>query len=80
MRRIGKVTHITDQGSVIVRTDRTPPMGAKVVDKRVNEVGVIVDVFGPVKEPYVAIRPAKGVEVSNLVDQVLYLYERRTQK
>ena len=85
MKRLGRVSHISQRGSVIVRTDKTPPMGARVVDKQVQPVGVIVDVFGPVKRPYVAVRRVKqkgttggttGQSLSRLIGQMLYVYKR----
>jgi len=44
-----------------------------VLDKNAQEVGVIIDVFGPVKEPYVAVRPNRDYDTSKLVGQMLYL-------
>ncbi len=50
-------------------------MGSRsiVLDKKAREVGIIIDVFGPVKEPYVAVRPKGDFDTSNLVGQMLYL-------
>ncbi|MFW9788183.1 MAG: H/ACA ribonucleoprotein complex subunit GAR1 [Candidatus Thorarchaeota archaeon] len=78
MRRLGKVLHISKRGSIILRTDKTPPTGTRsmVLDKKAREVGEIIDVFGPVKEPYVAVRPKRDFDVSNLVGQMLYLKKK----
>jgi RNA-binding protein len=76
MRRLGTVMHITKRGSIIVQTDKTPPMGAKVVDKKARTVGKIRDVFGPVKTPYVTIRTRDKKNARKLVGQLLYLYSR----
>ncbi|MFX1559779.1 MAG: H/ACA ribonucleoprotein complex subunit GAR1 [Promethearchaeota archaeon] len=78
MRRLGKVLHISKRGSIILRTDKTPPVGSKsiVLDKKAQEVGEIIDVFGPVKEPYVAIRPKRDSTPSKLIGQILYLKKK----
>lgn len=78
MRRLGKVLHITSRGSVVLRTDKTPPIGkqAKVLDKKAQEVGIVTDVFGPVKAPYVSIRPKDGLDTAKLVGQILYLVKK----
>lgn len=78
MRRLGKVLHISKRGSIILRTDKTPPVGSKsiVMDKKAQEVGEIIDVFGPVKEPYVAIRPKRDSNPSKLIGQILYLKKK----
>ncbi|MFW9835530.1 MAG: H/ACA ribonucleoprotein complex subunit GAR1 [Candidatus Thorarchaeota archaeon] len=78
MRRLGKVLHISKRGSIILRTDKTPPVGSRsiVLNKKAQEVGTIIDVFGPVKEPYVAIRPKRDLDTSKLVGQMLYLKKK----
>ncbi len=59
MRRLGTVAR-TAQGLVIVRaTDGDPPdIGSDVVDEALEGVGTVVDIFGPVEQPYVAVSPA----------------------
>jgi RNA-binding protein len=78
LRRLGKVLHISKRGSIILRTDKTPPVGNRsiVLDKKAQEVGTIIDVFGPVKEPYVAVRPKRDLDASKLVGQMLYLKKK----
>ncbi|NWF97067.1 MAG: H/ACA RNA-protein complex protein Gar1 [Candidatus Thorarchaeota archaeon] len=76
MRRLGRISHVSQQGHLILRTEKSPPIGAKVVDKKVKPVGTIIDVFGPVKEPYVSISPVKGVDTESIVDQVVYIYKK----
>jgi len=57
MRRLGKVSHYAKQGFLILRTDWVPSLNDPVVDKGLTVVGVVKDVFGPVKRPYVAVKP-----------------------
>jgi RNA-binding protein len=73
------VLHISNRGSIIVRTEKTPPVGSKsvVMDKKAQEVGTIIDIFGPVKFPYVSIKPNRGYDTQKLVGQMLYLYKKR---
>jgi len=61
---------------IILRTEKTPPAGAKVVDKKVVVVGKIQDVFGPVTNPYVSIRAEDRENAPKLVGQILYLYSK----
>ncbi len=76
MRRLGTVLHVTKRGSIIVQTDKSPPMGAKIVDKKAQFVGKIQDVFGPVKSPYIAIRVKDKEAAAKLVGQPVYLDSR----
>ena len=78
LKRLGSVIQVTKRGAVIVQTDKSPPIGAKVVDKKAQTIGSIHDVFGPVKSPYVSIKSnLKYDDASRLVGQVVYLYRKR---
>ncbi len=76
MRRLGKVLQVTKRGSVIVQTDKSPPIGAKVVDKQAQPIGTIQDVFGPVSNPYVSIRSKNREKSMKLINQIVYLYKK----
>ncbi|MDF1537411.1 MAG: Gar1/Naf1 family protein [Candidatus Thorarchaeota archaeon] len=76
MRRLGKVLQVTKRGSVIVQTDKSPPIGAKVVDKQAQPIGIIQDVFGPVNNPYVSIRSKNHEKSLKLINQIVYLYKK----
>ena len=74
MRRVGTVVR-TAGGLAIARAaeGETPPeIGAGVVDESLSRVGRVVDVFGPVDHPYVAVTPADGVALAALVGGPLY--------
>jgi RNA-binding protein len=78
LRRLGTVLQISNRGSIIIRTEKVPPIGNKsiVFDKRAQEIGIIVDVFGPVKNPYLAIRPLKEIDPKKYIGQVLYMHKK----
>ncbi|WP_152040290.1 H/ACA ribonucleoprotein complex subunit GAR1 [Salinigranum salinum] len=72
MKRVGTVSRIA-QGVAIVRLDDDPPeIGTPVVDDSLSRVGRVVDVFGPVDRPYVAVSPSSGVTLASLVGSKLY--------
>jgi RNA-binding protein len=72
MKRVGTVSRVA-QGVAIVRLDDDPPeIGTAVLDDSLSNVGRIVDVFGPVDRPYVAVSPASGVTPASLVGSKLY--------
>ncbi|PSP89667.1 H/ACA RNA-protein complex protein Gar1 [Halobacteriales archaeon QS_4_69_34] len=58
MRRVGEVVR-TAQGLAIVRSpdEHYPEIGTSVVDEGLASVGRVVDVFGPVERPYLAVDP-----------------------
>ncbi|WP_129115028.1 H/ACA ribonucleoprotein complex subunit GAR1 [Halegenticoccus tardaugens] len=73
MRRVGTVSK-TAQGLAVVRSagDSHPDIGTPVVDESLSTVGRVVDVFGPVDRPYLAISPADGVRLTDLLGSKLY--------
>jgi RNA-binding protein len=73
MRRVGEVVRIA-QGLAIVRSsgDDYPGIGTEVVTDDLATAGSVVDVFGPVSRPYVAVTPDDGVRLPTLVGQRLY--------
>ncbi|MFW5978250.1 MAG: H/ACA ribonucleoprotein complex subunit GAR1 [Halohasta sp.] len=73
MRRIGTVDR-TAQGLAIVgvESDDVPDIGLMVIDESLSTVGRIVDVFGPVDGPYVAITPTNSATLTELVGTKLY--------
>ncbi|WP_254769508.1 H/ACA ribonucleoprotein complex subunit GAR1 [Salinilacihabitans rarus] len=73
MRRVGRVVR-TAQGLAVLRApdDDHADIGTMVLDDSLDEVGRVVDVFGPVDRPYLAVTPAEGVHLPSLVGSPLY--------
>jgi RNA-binding protein len=73
MQRVGTVSR-TAQNLAIVHCedDAHPDIGATVIDESLSQVGRVVDVFGPVDRPYVAVATDRGVRLAELVGQKLY--------
>ncbi|WP_247000563.1 H/ACA ribonucleoprotein complex subunit GAR1 [Halosolutus gelatinilyticus] len=75
MRRVGQVVR-TAQGLAILRADdgedASDEIGTMVLDESLDGVGRVVDVFGPVDRPYLAVTPDDGVHLPSLVTSTLY--------
>jgi len=74
MKRLGRVVR-TANGVAVTRPDGTgepPGIGAEAVDESLAVVGRVVDVFGPVDRPYVAVNPTDGADLARLVGETLY--------
>lgn len=79
MRKLGRVSHYAKQGFLILRTGWVPNLNDRVVDKDLNMVGVVKDVFGPVKAPYVAVKP-RVRNPEEYVGAVLYVDTRKKRE
>ncbi len=73
MRRAGSVVRIT-QGLLVVRAAdaEVPSIGTAMLDENLEEVGHVVDVFGPTGAPYLAVTPRDGVHAAGLLQAPLY--------
>ena len=72
MNRLGKVLHLSSSKSLILRTKIKVKSQTVVLDNRLNQVGRVYDVFGPVANPYISIRPSiKNPE--RYVGHILYI-------
>ena len=77
MRRLGKVLHLSNSGNLLLRLEQypVPIIGAQVCDYKLRSVGVVNNILGPVKTPYVSVKPVANVDGA-LVDRVLYQVEK----
>jgi RNA-binding protein len=83
LQRLGRVLHISPSGNIIAKPENIPRIGETVVDENLKTVGKIFDLFGPVRSPYVAIKPTIQ-KPEKLTNKTLYISpskgERRKNK
>ena len=53
----------------------TPRVNSLVVDQKKTKIGKVFDIFGPVKHPYIIVRPNKGIDAAAHVGKKLYVEE-----
>ncbi len=77
MRRLGKVLHLSKSGNLLLRLEQypVPIIGAQVCDYKLRNVGVVNNILGPVKTPYISVKPASNVDGA-LVGRLVYLVEK----
>lgn len=73
MERVGTVVKFA-QGLLVVRSDAAsyPSIGTAVIDERLEAVGSVVDVIGPVDQPFVIVSPSDDSEMSSALNQRVY--------
>lgn len=72
MERLGTADRVA-QGLIIARTADVPDVGTAVIDEDLEDVGTVVDVFGPVGSPYTAISPIEGRSPASALGTPLYV-------
>lgn len=75
MQRIGHVLHVSSDRNIILKAEKLPRIGAKVIDEKLSPVGKVFDIFGPVSSPYVKVK-TKVKETERFVGRVLYVASR----
>jgi len=72
MKRAGTVTG-TAQGVVVVHSDgeEVPDLRTTVIDESLDDVGTVVDVFGPVDRPYLAVASDRNA-ITSLIGAPVY--------
>ena len=72
MKWLGKVAHLDSKNRAIVITKNKVEKNTKIFDSESNLVGRVVNIFGPVNEPYLAISAKKGLRITKLVGREVY--------
>ncbi|MEM4727556.1 MAG: Gar1/Naf1 family protein [Candidatus Bathyarchaeia archaeon] len=72
-RRLGMVLHISsNSGNLILKAETSAIIGEPVTDRDNRVVGRVFDVFGPVSNPFVAVKPELD-RPERLVGRPLYV-------
>ncbi len=69
--------HLSKSGNLILRLEGSiiPRTGSSVCDYKLARVGIINNVLGPVKSPYLSVQPSTE-SPNKLAGRVLYLVEK----
>jgi rRNA processing protein Gar1 len=73
MKKLGIVKNVIHDGTILLKASEMPAPGTRIYDLRGVEVGKVARVFGPVKEPYVSLKPKPKIETMGLLGTTLYL-------
>lgn len=74
MKYLGKIDDIIFDGRFIIRTSFKPKIGVTVVNRHKKKLGIITHLIGPVKMPYVTVKPMKELKSTfDLIGTDVYL-------
>ena len=72
MECLGKVAHLDSKNRAIIIAKNKVSKNTKIYDSENNLVGRVVDIFGPVNEPYLAISAKKGMRITRIIGREVY--------
>ncbi len=73
MQIIGKICGTTHSGEFLVKVEKLPSFHQKVHDRRKNEVGKVVYIFGSVSFPYALVRPFRKKDLLQMMGKEIYM-------
>ena len=82
MKKLGNVSHITNRGRLILKSNQTPSFGITAFTKNKKKIGTVNDVFGPTKEPYISIKvyANNSKNLDDRVGETLYVASKPNKK
>ncbi|MDI6702305.1 H/ACA ribonucleoprotein complex subunit GAR1 [Methanothermobacter wolfeii] len=70
MKILGNISHISNRGRIIARSERTPKLGAPVFTSDGKRIGSVHDIFGPTRKPYISIKTGRAVNTEKFEKRV----------
>jgi RNA-binding protein len=71
--RVGAPIHFsTSSGNLIIRSEVNLNIGDPIFNCRGKRIGIVFDIFGPVKAPFISIKP-KNENPEKLVGEPLFV-------
>lgn len=57
MNRLGTILHHTPNHLWVIRAENPAPPGTAALDRQLKPVGTVQELIGPVKQPYLTVKP-----------------------
>lgn len=70
LKKVGKFLHLSNltNNILIIRLNEPLRIGTVIYDKKMREIGPIIELFGPVEKPYARIKIKGNI---NLIENIL---------
>ncbi|MDP7208127.1 MAG: Gar1/Naf1 family protein, partial [Candidatus Bathyarchaeota archaeon] len=63
---MGELSHFMKNGKILLRGGEVPALYSSVITAQSKHVGKVVDVIGPVSNPYVIVKPESKITEKEL--------------
>ena len=78
IKKLGTIEFFSDLGNAIIHDPpKLPKIGSNVVTERMEHIGRIADIFGPIKSPYVSIRIKPQYKDIIEANTILYVIDQK---
>lgn len=73
LSEIGRILRISKSKLILARIKNPPKLGSFVYLKNGRKLGIIIDIFGPVKHPYALIKPLRNLNEDEIAGTPIFL-------
>jgi len=83
LKVLGPITHITKSGLIITRIEdykNIPPIGSFVFDANGEKIGILVDIIGPITNPYAVVRVERKAILPSIKPSMVLFYRYKKEK
>ncbi len=83
LKVLGPITSITKSGLVITRIEdykNIPRIGSFVFDANGEKIGILIDIIGPINNPYAVIRVERKAILPSLKPSMVLFYKYEKEK
>jgi len=78
IKKLGNISFFSDLGLAIVKDPpKLPKIRSHVVNEKMEHVGEVNDIFGPVKAPYISVKIKEQYKDQLSTDSILYVLEKQ---
>ena len=78
IKKLGLIVHYSDLGyAVVINPSQLPKIGSNVVTEKMEHIGIVNDIFGPVNRPYLSIKIKDQYKGQIPVSTILYSIDRK---
>jgi RNA-binding protein len=75
--QVGTVLHLSQSsGNLILKAKKKAKIGEVVTDSKGERIGVVFDLFGPVGDPFISVKPSIK-DPNRLIGEELFLRSKR---
>ena len=73
IKKLGKVVRVFKDNKVLVKTTIVPKINMNVLNEKLETIGRVRDVIGPVASPYALIETFPTIRRDKLLDSIVYI-------
>ncbi len=78
LQKIGKIINISKSNLVTIKAYFPVKPGSRILSKNGNNLGIVVDVFGPIHSPYISIKPENIKDI--VIGSEVYTIEKGNRR